>query len=120
MYYAKDSQGVMVCFCQIFTFMKYLQKLIMLAEKEKTNYTPTFDEIDVDWSKAESFDAKALLEKLKQCVVARYDENRGLILSIVHICYANQNTSVSFVFKTRDDGALTVSDGGQGCDAGCY
>lgn len=121
-YYVKDNQGVMGCFCQIFTFMTYLQDLILLEVHKRTGAfpPPIMDEVEVDWSKAEAFDAEALLEELKQCIVVRYDENRGLVLSVIHMCYAGQNTSVSFVFKVWKDGMLLIHDGELGFERNEY
>lgn len=120
-YYVKDGQGVTGYFCQIFTFMKYLQRLILLEESEKTGYIPEADEVEVDWSKAEVFDVEALLEELKECVVARYDEKRGITLGIVHMCYDNYNTSVSFLFEpTEVDEWIRIKDAEEGFEKDEY
>ena len=120
-YYVKDGQGVTGHFCQIHTFMRYLQDLILLDDSKETGCIPKMDVVEVDWAKAEAFDVDAFLEELKQCVLVRYDEKKGLILSIVHMRYENHSTSVEFLIEeTAVNDWICIRDAEEGFEKDEY
>lgn len=115
---------ILGAFCQVSSLLHYLQVLIFVANGdlyyENLDEEGLYSDSDIPYvpeEQGESFDAEKLLEKIKQSVFYGYDENKGLYLGLDMI-YSFNNTTVSYLVETMDDGTLKISDNKKGCFEG--